>query len=87
MEVNVYDEKPFKRAGLQEDGSIIQEISRMRDGERGRSYYPPEEGMKVASTKGPFKVEKVSEVMEVRGEGGRRSRWYYRATGNLVGDE
>lgn len=78
MERNAQN-KPFRRAGIQEDGSVIQEITRTSVNEDGvRGKFPPMSGQRVIAVSGPFEVEKVVELITID------KKIYFRATGNLV---
>jgi hypothetical protein len=67
-------EKPFWRAGIQEDGSCIKQIGCKANDE----WKAAEPGQTLTTLRGPFLVEEVEEIIKV---GKRR---YFRAKGRLV---
>ena len=70
----------FKRGGFQPDGTYIQRISRQTENSDGvKGWFPPEPGQRIVTQKGPFKVEKVIEVI-IREDGSR----FFRAEGSLI---
>jgi hypothetical protein len=77
-------EKQFKEAGLQPDGSFIGQIIWQTEGPGGkRDYWPPKSGQRVgAGHWNLFVVESVTGFWRI--DGSERRTYYYQATGRLV---
>jgi len=83
----IHQEKPFERGGFQEDReTYIQEIYRMRKQPDGtHEYHPPQLGNKIATVRGPFKVEHTSRVIVILPpERPKTRKCYFEAKGKVI---